>query len=176
MRQGKGHATPSAANSVPATPKASRKRVATAAPSTGKSTATKKARTSTAKAAPAAPVISIDDEDDENEFPPIPSDTPIRGPRFTEAYERQFFATDAQIPALDATQAETPNEDEDFKPHTPSDAAAFSFCQAPFPSGGGGSGGGVGYNLDTYPISQPSFVASSGNPKTWATDDYDDEV
>lgn len=146
-------------------------------PSTGKSTATKKARTSTAKAAPAAPVISLDDDDDENVMAPIPhDDTPIRGPRFTETYEKQFWATDAQTPALDATQAETPNEDEDFKPHTPSDAAAFSFCQAPFPSGGGGSGGGVGYNLDTYPISQPSFVASSGNSKAWPTDDYDDEV
>lgn len=175
MRQGKGSAaTPSAGNSVPVTPKSGRKRAATSAPSTGKSTATKKARGSTAKAVQPATVINLDDEDDENEFPPIPLDTPIRGPRFTETYEKQFFSTDAQIPALDTTQADTPIEDEDFKPHTPSDAAAFSFSQAPFSSGVGGSSSG--YNLDMYPISQPSFAASSGHPKACTYDDFDDEV
>lgn len=175
MRQAKGSAA-APASSVPVTPKTGRKRAATSAPSTGKSTATKKARGSTAKAVPSAPVINLDDDDDdENEFPPISLETPIKGPRFTEAYEKQFFSTDAQIPALDTTQADTPNEDEDFKPHTPSDAAAFSFSQAPLSSVGGGGGGG-GYNLDTYPISQPSFAATSGYSKTWTTDDFDDEV
>lgn len=169
MRQSKGGAAPT--NSAPVTPKAGRKRAATSAPSTGKSTTSKKARHSTAKAAPSATVINLEDDDDDNEFPPIPLDTPIKGPRVTETYERQFFSSDAQIPALDTTQADTPIEEEDFKPHTPSDAAAFSFSQAPMSSGGGGS-----YNLDTYPISQPSFIANSGYSKTWTADDFDDEV
>lgn len=174
MRQEKGGAAAST-NSAPVTPKAGRKRAATSAPSTGKSTASKKARASGVKAVPTAHVIAIDDDDDdENEFPPIPLDTPIQGPRFTENYAKQFYGTDAQTPALDATQADTPNEEDDFKPHTPSDALAFSFSQAPPSSGGGG--GGNNYGLDTYPISQPSFAASTGCSKTWAADDFDDEV
>lgn len=179
MRQAKGGAAASA-SSAPVTPKAGRKRAATSAPSTGKSTASKKARGSTAKAVQSTTVINLDDDDDddddENEFPPLSLENPIKGPRFTEAYERQFFSTDAQIPALDTTQADTPNEDEDFKPHTPNDAAAFSFSQAPLSSVGGGGGGGGGYNLETYPISQPSFTATSGYSKTWTNDDFDDEV
>lgn len=177
MRQGKGGAA-ATAGSVPATPKAGRKRAATSAPSTGKSTASKKARGSVTKAVQPTNVISLDDEDDDNEFPPIPLDTPIKGPRFTETYAQHFYGTDTQAPALDTTQADTPNEDEDFKPHTPNDAAAFSFSQAPFSSGGGGGGGGGGgYDLDTYPISQPSFAATSGHSKiTWTEDDFDDAV
>lgn len=175
MRQEKGGVAAAATNSTPVTPKAGRKRAAVSAPSTGKSTASKKARASSVKAVPTAPVIAIDDDDDdENEFPPIPLDTPFHGPRFTEPYAKQFYGTDAQTPALDTTQADTPNEEEDFKPHTPSDALAFSFSQAPLSSGGGG--GGNNYDLDTYPISQPSFVASTGYSKTWAADDFDDEV
>lgn len=176
MRQGKGGAA-ATASSAPVTPKPGRKRAAASAPSTGKSTASKKARVSVTKAAPPTNVINLDDEDDDNEFPPIPlQDTPIKGPRFTDTYAAQFYGTDTQTPALDTTQADTPNEDEDFKPHTPSDAAAFSFSQAPFSSGGGGGAGGGGYNLDTYPISQPSFAATSGYSKTWTNDDFDDAV
>ncbi|KAL2290460.1 hypothetical protein FJTKL_15555 [Diaporthe vaccinii] len=177
MRQGKGGAAVTA-SSAPVTPKAGRKRAATSAPSTGRSTASKKARGSVAKAVQPTNVINLDDEDDDNEFPPIPLDTPMKGPRFTENYAAQFYGTDTQAPALDTTQADTPNEDEDFKPHTPTDAAAFSFSQAPFYSGGGGSGGGGGgYNLDTDPIAQPSFAATSGYSKTWTNgDEYDDEV
>ncbi|KAL2290459.1 hypothetical protein FJTKL_15555 [Diaporthe vaccinii] len=176
-KAGKGGAAVTA-SSAPVTPKAGRKRAATSAPSTGRSTASKKARGSVAKAVQPTNVINLDDEDDDNEFPPIPLDTPMKGPRFTENYAAQFYGTDTQAPALDTTQADTPNEDEDFKPHTPTDAAAFSFSQAPFYSGGGGSGGGGGgYNLDTDPIAQPSFAATSGYSKTWTNgDEYDDEV
>ncbi|KAK7708636.1 hypothetical protein SLS64_006738 [Diaporthe eres] len=178
MRQGKGGAA-ATAGSAPVTPKAGRKRAAPSAPSTGKSTASKKARGSVTKAVQPTNVINLDDEDDDNEFPPIPLDNPMKGPRFTENYAAQFYGTDTQTPALDTTQADTPNEDEDFKPHTPSDAAAFSFSQAPFSSGGGvgSGGGGGGYNLDTDPITQPSFAATSGYSKTWTNgDEYDDEV
>lgn len=184
MRQGKGGAASGSTtaasagggSSVPATPK-NRKRAAASAPSTGRSTASKKARASASKPVPvAAPVINLDDDDDEdNEFPPIPMDTPTQGPRFTDLGAKQFWGNDAQAPALDATQAETPTEEEDLKPHTPSDAAAYSFSQAP-----SYSGVGIGaYNLDTYPISQPSFVADASYHKSqgWQPDDYvDDEV
>lgn len=162
MRQGKGGAT---AASVPVTPKTNRKRPATSAPSTGKSTASKKARGSTAKAVQAQVIELDDDDDDENEFPPI-AGTPIQGPRFTDSYAKQFYGTDTQTPALDLTQADSPKEDEDFKPVTPSDAAAYSFSQAPQLSSGGGG----------YGISQPSFAASSGNSKVWTADEFDDEV
>jgi len=174
MRQGKGAAAGTAASSAPVTPKAGRKRAAPSAPSTGNPTATKKARGSAAKPVQPAPVITLDDDDDDddNEYPPISLDTPIQGPRFTETYAKQFYGTDAQIPALDTTQAETPNEEEDFKPHTPSDAAAFSFSQAPSSSGFGVGG----YNLDAYPISQPSFAPSSEISKTWVHYDFEDEV
>lgn len=173
MRQGKGGAAGTAANGAPVTPKGNRKRAAPSAPSTGKSTASKKARTTTAKAVPPVNVITVDDDEDEdNELPPI-VETPFKGPRFTPAYEKQFSGTDAQTPALDTTQAETPNEDEDFKPHTPNDAAAFSFTQAPSSWIGGG---GNAYNLDTHPISQPSFGLSSGYSKTYSHDDFDDAV
>ncbi|KAK2602490.1 hypothetical protein N8I77_009018 [Diaporthe amygdali] len=167
MRQGKGGAT---AASVPVTPKTNRKRPATSAPSTGKSTASKKARGSTAKVVQAQVIELDDDDDDENEFPPI-AGTPIQGPRFTDSYAKQFYGTDAQTPALDLTQADSPKEDEDFKPVTPSDAAAYSFSQAPQLSSGGG-----GYANDSYGISQPSFAASSGNSKVWTADEFDDEV
>jgi hypothetical protein len=175
MRQGKGAAAGTAASSAPVTPKAGRKRAAPSAPSTGNPTVTKKARRSAAKPVQPAPVITLDDDDDDdddNEYPPISLDTPIQGPRFTETYAKQFYGTDAQIPALDTTQAETPNEEEDFKPHTPSDAAAFSFSQAPSSSGFGVGG----YNLDAYPISQPSFAPSSEFSKTWVHYDFEDEV
>ncbi|KAK2602491.1 hypothetical protein N8I77_009018 [Diaporthe amygdali] len=166
-KMGKGGAT---AASVPVTPKTNRKRPATSAPSTGKSTASKKARGSTAKVVQAQVIELDDDDDDENEFPPI-AGTPIQGPRFTDSYAKQFYGTDAQTPALDLTQADSPKEDEDFKPVTPSDAAAYSFSQAPQLSSGGG-----GYANDSYGISQPSFAASSGNSKVWTADEFDDEV
>ncbi|KAG8159011.1 hypothetical protein KVR01_011454 [Diaporthe batatas] len=194
-KAGKGGAAGSGAgagNSAPATPK-NRKRAAASAPSTGRSTASKKARASAStKPAPApvpaaANVITVDDDDDdeENEFPPLPLDTPTQGPRFTDYGAKQFWGGDAQAqaqaqpqaPALDATQAETPTEEEDFKPHTPSDAAAYSFSQPQPSSAGVGAGA---YNLDAYPISQPSFVADAGYHKGqggFAVDDWvDDEV
>lgn len=175
MRQGKGGAAGTTANGDPVTPKGNRKRAAPSAPSTGKSTASKRARTTTAKAVPPAQVIALDDdEDEENELPPI-METPFKGPRFTAAYEKQFYGTDPQTPALDTTQAETPNEDEEFKPHTPNDAAAFSFTQAPSSWVGGGSNA---YNLDIDPISQPSFTHNYGYPSkaTDLADDFDDAV
>lgn len=181
MRQGKGGAAGSstaaagAGKSVPATPK-NRKRVAASAPSTGRSTASKKARASASKPVQPANVITVDDDDDEedNPLPPIPLDTPTQGPRFTDFGAKQFWGNDAQAPALDTTQAETPTEEEDLKPHTPNDAA-FSFSQAP-PSSGVGIDA---YNLETYPISQPSFVADAGYHKSqgFVADDWvEDEV
>ncbi|POS77902.1 polarity defective-2 [Diaporthe helianthi] len=180
MRQGKGAAAGTGSgSSVPATPKG-RKRVATSAPSTGKSTATKRARASASKPAAAAAVITVDDDgedDEDNPLPPIPLDTPTHGPRFTDFGAKQFWGGnhDAQAPALDTTQAESPTEEDDIKPHTPSDAAAFSFSQA-VPSSTVGIGA---YNLDAYPISQPSFAPGSSYIKneSFAADEYiDDEV
>jgi hypothetical protein len=172
MRQGKAGAAGTTSSSVPVTPKAGRKRSAPSAPSTGKSTASKKARPSAAKPAQAATVITVDDDDDdENEFPPISLDTPIKGPRFTDTYATQFCGNETQTPALDMTQAETPNGEDDFKPHTPSEPANFSFGR-PLSSSGVGFGA---YNLDTYPISQPTFHPKSEISQTWVGGDFDDD-
>ncbi|KAL1881852.1 hypothetical protein Daus18300_000905 [Diaporthe australafricana] len=164
MRQGKGGAA-AAASSTPVTPKSARKRVASSAPSTGKSTAGKKARVNTPKAVQ-APII-LDDDDDENEFPPIPLDTPVRGPRFTHKYAEQFL--DTQTPHLDLTQPDTPNDDEDFKPLTPSDVFTHSFLQNPQLSSGGPG-------VPSYATDQPSFTGGTGDSKVWAEDGFDDEV
>lgn len=164
MRQGKGGAA--AASSTPATPKSARKRVASSAPSTGKSTAGKKARVNTPKPVQ-APLIDLDDDDDENEFPPISLNTPMRGPRFADKLAEQFFPNDTQTPTLDLTQAETPNDDEDFKPHTPIDVPAHSFSHTPLFSSGG---------YAPYATDQPSFTGGIADSKAWTTDDFDDEV
>ncbi|ROW06208.1 hypothetical protein VMCG_04578 [Cytospora schulzeri] len=175
MKQGKGASD----NTPTATPKSNRKRSATSAPSTGKSTA-KKARGSAVKPIESN-VINLDDDDSEHS----PIQTPTKSRHFKINYdmERESYAkmgydydTGAPLttaaPSLDLTHPDSPNNDEDIKPVTPGDAPSYSFAQPTQPSAGGEEWNMWGNN--SFGVGNTHFP-HSGPQKSYVADEFEDD-
>lgn len=175
MKQGKGGAPDSTPT---ATPKTNRKRSATSAPSTGKSTV-KKARGNAAKITD-SPVINL--VDDDSEHSPIQTPTRIRHSIINFDAERETYArggidydTGAPLataaPSLDLTQADSPNNEEDIKPVTPGDAPALSFAQPNHP--GGDSWTMWGNN--SFDVGNTHVSDFPGPQKSYMANDFEDD-
>lgn len=182
MRQGKGASDATPGTTPVATPKSSRKRPATSAPSTGRSTATKKARSKAAKA-PERTVIKVDDDDSEHS--PIQTPTKSRRVTINLDSERAFYAqhgTDYDTCAplgtaassSDLTLSESPDNDEDVKPTTPGEAPSYSFAQASQPPAGGDAWNMWGNS--SFGAGNAHFSDDSGPRKGYVGDEYDDEL
>lgn len=183
MRQGKGASDATPGTTPVATPKSSRKRPATSAPSTGRSTATKKARSKAAKA-PERTVIKVDDDDSEHS----PIQTPTKSRRVTinldperASYAQHGTDYDTCAPlgtaasSSDLTLSESPDNDEDVKPTTPGEAPSYSFAQASQPSAGGDAWNMWG-NSSFGAGNAHHFSDDSGPRKGYVGDEYDDEL
>lgn len=177
MRQGKEVTGPK----TPKTP-GGRKRNASTAPSTGRSTLNKKAKSASAKKIIEDLNANLDDTDSDNDLPPL-DQTPTKL-RYNEqelrAYQLAEGYAQPDPPVQESAQAAaSPDEDDDVKIVTPGDAGPnFSFgpsSSVPASAAGGGVGGRLaGWDMH-FPLGAPHYADEAQKAPEFDEDDLNGE-